>query len=153
MNIINKTKKKIINHSPFKRKKIFGRVACFGRVVIEDRDLIRNSRVRNFQKARIDYLNAITNHEIIHHADIERIKEVIKSEEILEFQKNNLSLLNYNFKDIDIFLFDTFSELTDKEMRFSENNKIFYSHKKDLKNKIFEKKIVDKCNLLEISKI
>jgi hypothetical protein len=132
INVIKAISRKINNFSPLNRKKIFSRVACFGRIAIEDRNIIRNSRVFNFQKGRIDYINQILGGENIDYESAEEVNAIISDSELQEFQKQNIMLKTFDFKDVDIYVMDTFSDLTDRKFKKTQSHRFFLSHYGDL---------------------
>ena len=132
IDVIKAITRKISNFNPLNRKKIFSRVACFGRIVIEDRNIIRNSRVYNFQKGRIDYINQLLGDRNIDYESAGEVNAIISDSELQEFQKQNILLKTFDFKDVDVFLMDTFSDLTDRKFQKTQSHRFFLSHYGDL---------------------
>ncbi len=146
-------KRKVKNYSPINRKKIYSRSACFGRIVVEDRNIIGNGRIENFQKARIDYVNQVLNRSKTVYESYDEISKVITNPELQDFQKQNIALNEYEFKNVDIYIIDTFSDLTDKKFGIKGSNSYFYSHYNDLNkdSEIFS--LIEDHGLLDIHQV
>jgi hypothetical protein len=145
--------RKVKNHNPINRKKIYSRSACFGRIVVENRNIIGSGRVENFQKARIDYMNHVLNRSKTLYESYDKISKVITNRELQDFQKQNIKLSDYEFKNVDIYIIDTFSDLTDKKFRLKGTNNYFYSHYNDLDkdSEIFN--LIEDHGLLDIHQV
>ena len=151
--VCNAISRKVKNYNPLRRKKIFARVACFGRIVIEDRNIIRNNRVSNFQKARIDYINQIMGGEIQGYAENRDLDKIITNIELQDFQKQNISIKEFNFSDVDIYLIDTFSDLTDRKFTINSGEKYFFSHYGDLDVSYRDFENIKDNGMLDLGKI
>jgi hypothetical protein len=150
MNVFKAINRKAKNYNLLNRERIFSRVACFGRLVIEDRNIIRNSRVYNFQKARMDYINLVLNGAIPSYEDDEDLNKLISNSELQEFQKQNLSISGFDFKNISYFIIDTFSDLTDRKFIIGGSSKYFFSHYGDLDRKSDVYKDVEDHGLVDL---